>query len=698
MNAVETADVTAGVGRLPAAADLGRALRDARSQVDRLQGESDILSKREAGLAKDVGEAKWRIEQKPAMDAFNKRLQTRLHSRTVGIYQDSLTALVHDVLPEPVDIHLDLGTFRDQAALTIAVDRNGNIEDILDGNGGALTNIVGAGLRFMAMVKSQNRRFIALDEAECWVSEDRVPYFVAVIEQLASQIGIQTLMISHWPRQFFEKHAYIVGLEGTPENGVSFKSLSGKPDWRRKDDGDAVGHTLWRGGKAVKIDQDFEVGLRYIRLRDFRTYKDATLQLSPHMTVLTGPINHGKSHVIGALRAVSGDSTDRMIRHGQPHATIDIGLEGGMELTWVRRRNGSPKCTWALKDENGETIVEASGEPPEWLKDTLGIAEIQGLDVQLARQKKPVFLLDEKPAKQAAILAVGSEAGRVSEYLAAYKRLTEADRETVRNGEAEIAGIRQRLVRLKGLSGLRDDLAVLEGRLAEAAALEIREERLQGLLDELARRASAADGATRRAAAYDLLPADLDDLPEVGALAGVMGRLVALARQRMAAAAALEAFDDLPGVLRDLPDAAGIAGVLRRLQAAAAVVQRHEAMSTVFAGLDEDPQALPDVGRLLDILGRMRRIVATGKLVKRQIAAFADLGDSTVDLPDHDALRQMVASLERRQEAMRDAAAADARAADDIAAAEAALAALEGRMGHRCPTCGGEIKGEHAHG
>src|SRR3546814_1392065 len=49
----------------------------------------------------------------------------------------------------------------------IYIDKQeGRHEDILDGNGGALTNVVCLGLRAIATAKARKRMFMALDEAD----------------------------------------------------------------------------------------------------------------------------------------------------------------------------------------------------------------------------------------------------------------------------------------------------------------------------------------------------------------------------------------------------------------------------------------------------------------------------------------------------------------------------------------------------
>jgi len=89
---------------------------------------------------------------------------------------------VRDVLPGEKPVALDLSTERGLAALDICVRRpDGTLEDVLEDNGGALTNVVGMALRLIAVVKAGVGRFLALDEADCWIAPERVPAFYRVL-------------------------------------------------------------------------------------------------------------------------------------------------------------------------------------------------------------------------------------------------------------------------------------------------------------------------------------------------------------------------------------------------------------------------------------------------------------------------------------------------------------------------------------
>ena len=61
-------------------------------------------------LQTNIAQALYRIGLQPKVEAYMLNLQQRVHQRSVGLYEQLLTALVQDVLPEnphPISLELD---------------------------------------------------------------------------------------------------------------------------------------------------------------------------------------------------------------------------------------------------------------------------------------------------------------------------------------------------------------------------------------------------------------------------------------------------------------------------------------------------------------------------------------------------------------------------------------------------------------
>jgi DNA repair exonuclease SbcCD ATPase subunit len=149
------------------------------------------------------------------------------------------------------------------------------------------------------------------------------------------------------------------------------------------------------------------------------------------------------------LRAVAyGDSDDTSITHGETEARVILNLEQGRRIEWVRQLKGTPRVSYALY-ENDVLLHEgrpiARGQVPEWITELLGVAKVDGLDIQLGSQKEPVFLLNEGPSTRAQLLSVGRESGRLHQLIEAYGTLCRRDREQVRDGEADLIRLRYRI-------------------------------------------------------------------------------------------------------------------------------------------------------------------------------------------------------------------------------------------------------------
>ena len=545
--------------------DLDRLRRD----LGQAEGRRQWLGRRTGTLAGEVSHAKARLETRGDVERFVEEVQAEASRRTLRSYETLLTALAEDVLPGPTPISLELSTERGLAALDIGVLRpDGAREDVLEDNGGALTNVIGTALRLIAVVKSGAGRFLALDEADCWIAPDRVAAFYRVLADGARRLGVQCLAISHHDLSAVEAGLTLSHVTGKPATGVGI---------------DGPGAAAW--------DADAP-GFRFIRLLDVQGFADATLHLSPGVNALVGPNNRGKSTVIRALRAVFyGEARDSLLRAGAGQAAVEIGLAGGRTLRWTRQLRRTPVNLWSLHGadgsvvEEGGTRFESGGRtPPPWVDRLCGITKVEELDVHIAHQKFPVFLLGEPPSRRSAVLSVGQEAGYLRDMLQIHRERCRRDDALVRDGERELAT-------------LADELRAFEGLPAVAAALEEAGSALVALDDasahiERLEAVAAALGAARKrlAEAHERAEAT-GELPDAAAFADMRARvfeegerecvgerLLALRRHRRAAEARLLALRDLPESLTALPWDAAAEGAADRLGALKAGIARQRAL------------------------------------------------------------------------------------------------------------------------
>ena len=629
MNASAPAPIQDGSARLDRARRTLAALQGARGEVAARLDE----------LTSQVAVAKGRIALKGRIDSFLEDLQAEAHQRNVGSFEKLLTLLVRDVLPGSAEIGLELSTERGLPALDIFAKRSdGTREDVFEDQGGSVTNVVSAGLRIIAAVKSGGRRFLVLDEPDCWIKPDRVADFYRVFRQAAEQVGIQCLVISHHNHALLGEGIEIARLESDGETS----SIASSEATRR----------LWT---------DDLPGLRAIRMTHLQLHRSSELLLSPGVTALIGPNNRGKSSVVRALvAALYGDARESLVRHGEASCTVEIDVEGGRRLTYVRSRRKNPVNMWTLTEADGSVVeednvrYETGGRAvPDWVAEKLGVAPVDGLRIHLSNQKTPVFLLGDPPAKRASVLSVGQETSHLRQMIAIQRERTVRDQQTVRDGEREVFALSERLAALAALEGIEAEIeaagtALEDLRTGLAAAAEL--ERTLAAAETLS---AAVEADRRKLAALAALPGDADrdalrealraSAEDAAAVADIAetSRLVAAARTRAAALARLAD----PPALAPADEAAALILTISTARAAAG------ALGARLAALARLPEAAPALRSSEDIAAVGKEIVATAAAIE--------------------ASRGVVAGLDA-----------------EIAEVEAETAALLETMDNLCPTCG----------
>jgi len=445
---------------------------------------------RETDLVRKVGHAKGRLEIKDDVVATLERLQEAIYEKTVGSYAKLLTSLVHEVIDPQTDIIIDLGIERGSPALSIwsCISGAPEFRSSIYENSGAMTNVVCAGLRIITTAKSGGRRFLMLDEPDCWLPPARVPYFYNVLKELCEELDFQILVVSHHSPDLFGDTRIIPLIQGQPdldESNDAEEEVNGSGKQRRgrrkKEDkapkkaytgetGSIRGGTSW---EHIPADRP---GIRTINIKNFATLKDVTLDLDPYLTVIAGDSNVGKSRVTRALRAAFygsiKDVDDSDIRYGQNSLSVDITFEHNHMLSFSREKKRNPVNLWELKNAEGQnlyyegSICHEGGTKsgaPSWVAPMLGIVRNGDLDLQISHQKSPVFLLDQTPSRQATVLSIGQEVEWLSSMQSIYKKKLADFNQTVKKGEVEIAEIREYLNKTADIENILVDADKMTG-------------------------------------------------------------------------------------------------------------------------------------------------------------------------------------------------------------------------------------------
>lgn len=139
-----------------------------------------------------------------------EQLSQQLFQQLLCVVQEKLTVALQEILEQPIQFRADADFKRGAATVEFWIERDGHCEDALRGQGGSVANILSVGLRMFALTtldENEHRRFLVLDEQDCWLRPDLVPRLVKMVHEAATALGFQILMISHHDVELFERYA-----------------------------------------------------------------------------------------------------------------------------------------------------------------------------------------------------------------------------------------------------------------------------------------------------------------------------------------------------------------------------------------------------------------------------------------------------------------------------------------------------------
>lgn len=578
------------------ASDPDSRLKVVRSGFDKARAHRDVLDNRLSVLEKEVGEAKFRLSLKDEVDDIMLGLQEHNHKRTVGMYEGLLTQILREVLNNrDKAISMELGTRAGKPTLDIMVKKGNDLEDVMTGSGGSVANIISAGLRFIALSRVDCRKFIVLDEADCWLSPDRVGQFSNVVAKMGEEMGVQSIMISHHDASTFYDAAttvaYLSRDPGTDEVRVEHHKQS----------------QVHVGPKDIAL----------IELRDFMSHSHTKIKIGPGMTVIHGANDIGKSAVVTALHAIAEASFKKdYVRHGAEAGFVRLTLGDGHIVELQRNVKGSPAMIYRLYEPDGKLAHESpvKNEVPGWAESIIGIRLEQDLDIQLGNQKRPVFLLDEPDSKKTAILSVGGELSHLVAMQEKYKTWVSSDKVKVKSGEAEVARLRDAIKLIDDFMTSGVALRDADQAMADSLVLGRKEVVMGAMLTRLA----ASESAFTIACEFGGVRVDVGDCQIVDA--GALDKMLSGLRRFSAGADARTPELDITSC--ELSDVGALARVIAALRVAQGKAAAGDGLQSPDKMLSAGEVKVVDDGRLLSLIERMKARASTGKAVAQAEVAI----------------------------------------------------------------------------
>ncbi len=196
-------------------------LAEVRGRLDRLQGKRDELDTQQNDLNVRLNRINTYLAIADSVTDALEQLSNDVFQQELLVIESTLTKALQEVLDQPVVFKATASFKRDAASVEFSIERDGNPEDIMRGQGGSVANVVSVGLRMFAITTLDDRRhrkFLVLDEQDCWLHPDLVPRLVKIVHEAGTALGFQVLMISHHDVSNFLRHADRV-YRLTPDRG-----------------------------------------------------------------------------------------------------------------------------------------------------------------------------------------------------------------------------------------------------------------------------------------------------------------------------------------------------------------------------------------------------------------------------------------------------------------------------------------------
>lgn len=180
------------------------------SQLEKLKWQFESNQKTIAKLDDEIVDIESFLSVADRTTSALEILSQSLFEEVLGVLESKLTIAIQEVLGQPIKFKSKPDFKRGAAAVSFSIDREGNEEDVLRGQGGSVQNVLSVGLRMFALAtldEDHHRRFLVLDEQDCWLRPELVPRLVNIVHRAAKELEFQVLMISHHDVGLFDRYA-----------------------------------------------------------------------------------------------------------------------------------------------------------------------------------------------------------------------------------------------------------------------------------------------------------------------------------------------------------------------------------------------------------------------------------------------------------------------------------------------------------
>ncbi len=184
--------------------------RDLRDHFQELRWQERHLSEQLQANGAKLADLEAFLTQAPLIEARLDQLSQHLFGDILDEVERNLTFALREILDQDLTVTTTREVKKGKINITFGIERQGKREDILTGQGGSVCNIMSVGLRLIALSQlheKDHRRFLILDEQDCWLRPDLVPSLMRIIHTIAHKLQFQIMVISHHDVSLFREYA-----------------------------------------------------------------------------------------------------------------------------------------------------------------------------------------------------------------------------------------------------------------------------------------------------------------------------------------------------------------------------------------------------------------------------------------------------------------------------------------------------------
>jgi predicted ATPase len=207
-------------------------LRTVERRLDRLSALAEGLHGEHQRLYSEALSVQEFLVLAPKAKDRLEELSKALFGKILDDVEANLTLAIREILGQDRVVFTEREVKSNRLQIHFQIRNQGNeeeIEDILTGQGGSVCNILSVGLRLIALSQlpdERHRRFLVLDEQDCWIRPALIPRFMKLINEIAEKLSLQLLVISHHPLDLFAGAAdRIFELKPDREHGAAIERV-----------------------------------------------------------------------------------------------------------------------------------------------------------------------------------------------------------------------------------------------------------------------------------------------------------------------------------------------------------------------------------------------------------------------------------------------------------------------------------------